>query len=368
MKPDPKTDSSSHPRIARLVLDGVRTRMVVREARSLIDRAVGLLGGWGRRGAAPVALRLQPCASVHTCGMRKPIDVVFVDRGGQVLRVCAALRPWRVAAARGATATWELPMGEAQRLGIRRGSRLALAQDAAVAPGVAARVGTGPGQAGVAMVEFLLAALLVLLPLTFATLELAQLMVARHALGYATFEAARTGAVTGASPMRMRAALARALVPLFAPIDPVATLRAAADDAAGGAGSSGVALARATAEVVRPDLTRLVIENPTSAAAVDFATLDDAGRRVIPNDGLEFRNPAGATSGQSLREANVLAIRVRYCRELVMPGVREFVPAILRWGLPDPRDQACLAQGRLPIEATAVVHMQSPLEIDAIAP
>lgn len=368
MKPYRTIDSTSHPRAARLVLDGVPTAVPVREARSFVDRAVGLLGPRGQQMAAPAALRLEPCASIHTFGMRRPIDVVFVDRGGRVLRVCSALRPWRVAGARGAAAAWELPMGEAGRLGIRCGRRLEISYARGSRPGAAARVPVSPRQGGVALVEFLLAAVLVLLPLTFATLELAQLMVARHALGYATFEAARTGSVTGASPTRMRAALARALVPLFAPIDPVATLRGAADDSAGGAGASGLALARAAAEVVRPDLTRLLIENPSSAAASDFGIVDEDGRRVIPNDGLEFRNPLGAASGQSLREANVLAIRVRYCRQLVMPGVREFVPAILRWGMLDPRDQACLAQGRLPIEATAVVHMQSPLEIDALSP
>ncbi len=118
------------------------------------------------------------------------------------------------------------------------------------------------------------------------------------------------------------------------------------------------ALARATLEVQRPDLTRLVIENPTAAALADFAVYED-GRQVIPNDGLEVRNPFGAASRQTLRDANVLAIRVRYCRTLVMPLIREVLPVMLRWAMPDPFDQLCLAQGRLPIEASAVIHMQS---------
>ena len=220
--------------------------------------------------------------------------------------------------------------------------------------------------AGVALVEFLLAGILVLLPLTFATLELAQLVVARHALDYATFEAARTGAVSGASEARMRVALARALVPLFAPVDAVAVLRGRGADT--GVGVSARALARATAEVLRPDLMRLRIENPTAAAAADFAENDDTGRRVIPNDGLDVRNPLGATSGQTLREANVLAIRVRYCRRLFMPLIRDFVPALLRAALPDPFDQLCLAQRRVPIDARAVVHMQSPVDVAALPP
>ena len=212
---------------------------------------------------------------------------------------------------------------------------------------------------GVALVEFMIAALLLLLPLTFAVLELAQLVVARNALTHATFEAARFGALRGASRADMRLALARGLVPLFAPFDPVGVLRGTPDATAAGPGPAARALARAMLEVQRPDLTRLEIENPTGAAVADFGTLED-GVLVIPNDGLDLRNPYGAISGQTLRDANVLAIRVRYCRALVMPLISQAVPALLRWSMPDPFDQWCLARGRVPIDAAAVVHMQSP--------
>jgi TadE-like protein len=211
---------------------------------------------------------------------------------------------------------------------------------------------------GVALAEFLIAGMLVLLPLTLAVLELAQLMVARNALTYATFEAARAGAVRGASRGDMRAALARGLIPLFAPFDPAALLRGAPGAVGAGPGAAARALARATLEVQRPDLTRLEIENPTRAAVADFGTVVD-GEVVIPNDNLDLRNPYGATSGQTLRDANVLAIRVRYCRPLVMPLISRVVPALLRWSLSGPFDQFCLARGRVPIDAAAVVHMQS---------
>ena len=63
----------------------------------------------------------------------------------------------------------------------------------------------------------------------------------------------------------------------------------------------------------------------------------------------------------------MLAIRVRYCRDLFMPVTRQLLPAVLRWSLLDPFDQLCLARGRLPIEATAVVHMQSPVEAEGLS-
>ncbi len=363
---------------ATLNVDGCATGLRVRRATRFWSRAIGL---WARSAdTAPSALELRPCAAVHTLAMRRSIDVVFVAADGRVLRTVERLAPWRLAACRGATATWELPAGACQDFGVRRGVRLRVAEYGGRCEGndrSTAGKGAAPHEvrprpaprtwaaraaarraAGVALVEFLLVGVLVLLPLTFATLELAQLMLARNALTYATFEAARVGAVSGASRVRMRTALARGLVPLFAPFDPAAVLQGAPEAVPLGSGAAARALVRATLEVQRPDLTRLYIENPTAAAAADFAAMED-GRRVIPNDGLDARNPFGGNSRQSLRDANILAIRVRYCRRLVMPLISEVIPAVLRWSMLDPVDQICLAQGRVPLDATAVVHMQS---------
>ena len=42
-------------------------------------------------------LLLVPCNSVHTCFVRFPVDVVFLDNRGCVLAVRHNLRPWRLA-------------------------------------------------------------------------------------------------------------------------------------------------------------------------------------------------------------------------------------------------------------------------------
>ena len=83
-------------------------------ARGLWQRARGLLG---RRGLARgEGLIIQPCDSVHTLGMRFPLDALYVDggpEGGKVLRVCR-LPPWRVGPwVRGARTVVELPAGAA---------------------------------------------------------------------------------------------------------------------------------------------------------------------------------------------------------------------------------------------------------------
>jgi uncharacterized membrane protein (UPF0127 family) len=84
----------------------------------------GLLG---RRALEPGAgLFLRPARSVHTAFMRFAIDVVFLDRDLTVLGFKPNLRPWRVAAWRGAHVVLELRAGECERRGIRIGQRLDL--------------------------------------------------------------------------------------------------------------------------------------------------------------------------------------------------------------------------------------------------
>jgi uncharacterized protein len=97
-------------------------------------RMRGLLGRRGlERGEG---LLLRPTGSVHTFFMRFPIDVVFLSRDGEVLKVAQGLPAWRTAAARRAKAVLELAADEAERREIRVGTRLDLS--------VLAGSGSGP--------------------------------------------------------------------------------------------------------------------------------------------------------------------------------------------------------------------------------
>jgi len=66
--------------------------------------------------AAPLkpghGLWLLPSGSVHTCFMRYPIDLVFLDAVGVVVDARLAVAPWRVVfAVRGTHSCLELPAG-----------------------------------------------------------------------------------------------------------------------------------------------------------------------------------------------------------------------------------------------------------------
>ena len=63
-------------------------------AASMVERLRGLLGR-ARLGPG-AAMVIERCNSVHTVGMRFPIDLVFVDRAWQVVRVVRAVRPGRL--------------------------------------------------------------------------------------------------------------------------------------------------------------------------------------------------------------------------------------------------------------------------------
>jgi uncharacterized membrane protein (UPF0127 family) len=57
-------------------------------------------------------LWIAPCASVHTLGMRYPVDVLFLDTRGNLIGLYPALRPNRVTRRfRNAMGALELPGG-----------------------------------------------------------------------------------------------------------------------------------------------------------------------------------------------------------------------------------------------------------------
>ena len=103
--------------MAWLLRDGeVLASLEVADSRRARSR--GLLGRDGVDGA----LLLRPCRSVHTVGMRFPIDVAFCDDELQVLRVVTMPRHrlsrlvWRsravIEAEAGAFARWGLRPGD----------------------------------------------------------------------------------------------------------------------------------------------------------------------------------------------------------------------------------------------------------------
>jgi hypothetical protein len=183
-------------------------------------------------------------------------------------------------------------------------------------------------QHGSAMLEFFLAATLVLLPLISGILEFAQLATARQVLAIATSEAARSFAVASMDERSdhldvelqlppgeasVRLSLARGLLPLFG-----------GSFEAGKEATQGLERWRATlAEVGRPDRLLLSISN-----------------RIVETSDIEIGR-----------------LEVRYCRELFFAPASYLLPQLMKQWDQDPFSKNCYDGGRVPLAASAPVSV-----------
>lgn len=93
----------------------------VGEAGSFFLRFIGWFNPFFRR---KNGVLIYPCNAVHTIGMRRAIDVVFVDSARNVLRIEVGLRPQRFAFCRPASYVLELPLGMAGQYGFFEGQKV----------------------------------------------------------------------------------------------------------------------------------------------------------------------------------------------------------------------------------------------------
>ena len=77
---------------------------------------------------AGTGLVIDPCSSIHTFWMRFPIDVLYVDRDGTVLRADHAMKPWRFGPliVRNGRYVIELPAGTIEKTQTVKGDRVLL--------------------------------------------------------------------------------------------------------------------------------------------------------------------------------------------------------------------------------------------------
>ena len=70
-------------------------------------------------------LLLAPCNSVHMCFMRFAIDVVYMDKEFNIIKIVKNLRPWiGLSMCRDAWAVLEMTAGEAGHCGLAVGQKL----------------------------------------------------------------------------------------------------------------------------------------------------------------------------------------------------------------------------------------------------
>lgn len=101
-----------------------KENVTVETADNFLRRFLGLM--FRRKLPSARALLIVPCNSVHMCFMFFAIDVIYVDRDYRVKKIVANLRPWLgLSMCRGAWAAFEFAAGEAKRLGVAVGDKIA---------------------------------------------------------------------------------------------------------------------------------------------------------------------------------------------------------------------------------------------------
>jgi uncharacterized protein len=111
-----------------MLVRNVTRNSVLAESADIADtsgqRQKGLLG----RDNLPVGqgLWIVPCESVHTCGMKFAIDVLYLDRKKRVRKLRRSMLPWRLSMCLLAHSVLELPAGTIEQTGTTAGDQLEL--------------------------------------------------------------------------------------------------------------------------------------------------------------------------------------------------------------------------------------------------
>ena len=112
----------SHLRIENTA-KGVRVAYSARLANRPWSRLVGLLGR--SRLSVGEGLVLAPGSAIHTLFMRMAIDVIFLDKNGEVTKTAVNVKPFRIVKCPLRTRyTVELPVGVIEQTGTAVGDRL----------------------------------------------------------------------------------------------------------------------------------------------------------------------------------------------------------------------------------------------------
>lgn len=218
---------------------------------------------------------------------------------------------------------------------------------------------------GQSMVEFIVITPVMLL-LVFGALQFAFLFHAKTALNYATFQTAREGAVNNAHMSIMELAFARNMAAIYTHNDDLTELQNARDR---------------IRQEIQAGFVQIQVVNPTFEMFNTFG-VDDGVDKVIPNDNLMYRPlDTEALSGSTVQDANLLKLRIVYCYPMYVPYINR-VLAIMLTQAEDPAtcpgcsgafqaagsfERTCLERGRFPLNAQAIVRMQSPISLAGVS-
>lgn len=210
---------------------------------------------------------------------------------------------------------------------------------------------------GQAMVEFLII-IPALILIIFGTIQAALIYSTKSSLNYATFQAARLGAVNHAQYHDLRRGLLRGMYPMFSQYPEEIRMNETAMEV--------------------DNYVRIIRISPSqssmSAWQEDHIGLLKKGQTVqaIPNDNLMYRS--AVQNPVSIQDANLLKIRVQYCMKLIVPMVEHLLSSASRFNTrrsatsfkevsektTDQYSATCKSRKGFVVTSEATVRMQSP--------
>ena len=234
---------------------------------------------------------------------------------------------------------------------------------------------------GQAMVETLIVVFITLL-LLLGVIQFGLIYNAKTNLNYATFEAARAGALNYADRSAIEYGLARGLAPLYTSID-------IANSSQDNIEAVKNARDKVYTEISAGEFVCIERLNPPVTAFDAHGVTAQSGlfrgEKLIPNDHLLYRSRV-PQNDLSIQDANLLKLRVTYCYPIIVPIVSTAIQR-LTGTVPDATSnvavgqsvggptygsvtpagsfqQNCYAEGRIPIVAHAIMRMQTPVRND----
>ena len=108
-------------KIREIEINGIR-KGTIGIANTFFLRLRGMIG---RRFESFDALYIAPCKDIHMLFMAYPIDAVFVNKEGSIVKIVQNLKPWALyAGAAKAHSVIELPAGKSQEWEMREGDKV----------------------------------------------------------------------------------------------------------------------------------------------------------------------------------------------------------------------------------------------------
>ena len=201
---------------------------------------------------------------------------------------------------------------------------------------------------GQALTEFVVA-FPVLILLLLGALQMGLVFTTRATVTLAANDAVRAASENEGQLQALQAGLARGLAPLYAH----------------GRSATAVSIAQgeALAAVQDPQTVAVSLLNPPPSVVKAWAqsvTHDGVSQTEIPNARLLFAGDM-VRGGETLQDANILKIQVRYCMPLIVPFVAQVIVALEEAWSPTPFTATCAHSQGLPVSVVAAALMQSPL-------